>query len=424
MLIKIPYGRSLQSAEVRSSCGVCLVEPKSPDLSSGRTGVAEALASPIGSPRLSDLARGRSHVVILSPDHTRAMPSRDTISALLDEIWRGNAAAKVTLLVATGLHRAPTQDELLARYGSEILRSVRVVCHDPDDEDALEPLGTLPSGSPLYINKIAAQADLLVAEGLLEPHFFAGYSGGRKLVLPGVASRKSVLYNHSAGMIGHSQTRVGVTSGNLVAADMEEAARRSRLAFALSVCVDENKRIIAAFAGEPLESHRQGCEYVEGLAQVTAEEADVTVVGNGGYPLDQNLYQAVKGMHTAAYVTRPGGVIVMCAECVDGVGARSFQQVVSSARCPEDLLRDIEATLPMDTVMDQWQAQALAQVLCKCRVILVSENISPEVAASMHLLHAGSLAQGLEQAESIVGRVSRLNVIPDGVSVVVRAAGN
>lgn len=394
MLIKIPYGRSLQSAEVRGSCGVCLIQPKSPELSSGRTGVAEALASPIGSPRLSDLARGRSHVVILSPDHTRAMPSRDTIPALLDEIWRGNAAAKVTLLVATGLHRAPTQDELLARYGSEILRSVRVVCHDPDDEDAHEP------------------------------HFFAGYSGGRKLVLPGVASRKSVLYNHSAGMIGHSQTRAGVTSGNLVAADMEEAARRSRLAFALSVCVDENKRIIAAFAGEPLESHRQGCEYVEGLAQVTAEEADVTVVGNGGYPLDQNLYQAVKGMHTAAYVTRPGGVIVMCAECVDGVGARSFQQVVSSARCPEDLLRDIEATLPMDTVMDQWQAQALAQVLCKCRVILVSENISPEVAASMHLLHAGSLAQGLEQAESIVGRVSRLNVIPDGVSVVVRAAGN
>jgi len=421
MRIEIPYGRSFQVAEIDDFLKVNIIRPKSGASVRGAKNLSQALANPIGGHRLSDLARGCRDVVILSPDHTRPMPSRETVPALIAEIRKGNPSAKITLLVATGLHRAPTEAELSERYGGEVLSSVTVVSHDPDDEDGLAYLGPLPSGAPLYVNKIATSADLLIAEGLLEPHFFAGYSGGRKLVLPGIAGRKSVLYNHSAGMIGHPKTRAGVLSGNLVHADMEEAAKMARLAFALSVLVDSEKKIIAAFAGDPFLSHREACVFAAGLAEVTASEADITVTGNGGYPLDQNLYQAVKGMHTAAYVTRPGGVIVMCAECVDGVGAHGFQEMVSAARSPQDLMRQIEATGPLDTAMDQWQVQALARVLCKCTVILVSQNISPQLAESMHLKHATSLAEAIERAKSIVSRISSLNVMPDGVAVVVRA---
>ncbi len=421
MILKIPYGSSYLSVEIDDARRLNLLEPRTPENRSVQDQVANALENPIGSVGLSELARSKKRVVIVSPDHTRPMPSCATVPALLTEIRKGNPSAEITLLVATGLHRKPTPAELEQRYGQDILGSVRVVCHDPDAAQEQEYLGTLPSGAPLYLNRAVLDADLLIAEGLIEPHFFAGYSGGRKLILPGIAGRASVYHNHSAQMIGHHLTQAGQLSGNPVAADMDEAARRSGLAFVLSVCVDIHKNISAAFAGDPFRSHDAGCRYLQGLCEVTAPEADLTIAGNGGYPLDQNLYQAVKGMYTASRVTKQDGIIVMCAECIDGVGGEGFRTMVSSAADAEDLLRRIEGTPPSQTAMDQWEAQVLGSVLRKCRVILVSDHIPEELARALHLLSAPSLDDALEMALSMVGSISLVNAIPDGVAVVAKS---
>ncbi len=422
MILRIPYGRSYQNAEIPPPCRVNLLVAKKPDTASDSDPVLHALTNPIGSPRLSELAKDRKRIVILSPDHTRPMPSDVTVPALLAELRRDNPSAEVSLIIATGLHRKPTGAELEQRYGRWVLDSVKVISHDPDEAAELEYMGMLPSGAPLYVNKKALEADLLVAESLVEPHFFAGYSGGRKMILPGVAGRTSVYHIHSAPMIGHGSAEAGQLSGNPLSEDMDVAARRSGLAFHLGVCIDLSKNITAAFAGDPFESHGAACRYLQTLCELSAPEAQITVVGNGGYPLDQNLYQAVKGMYTAARVTKRGGVIVMCSECVDGVGADNFRDMVSGARSSQELLHMIDTTPVAGTAMDQWQAQVLAEVLCKCKVILVSENIPEELARSMHLDFAPTLDAALGAARSSVGEVDFINAIPDGVGVVVNRA--
>jgi len=390
--------------------------PKSPE---DPEAVAKALANPIASPRLRDLVRGKRRVVILSPDHTRAMPSRTTMPPLLREIHEGNPEADVVLLVATGLHRAPTRQELVDRYGDEVLDSVDVGVHDPDDRGIHKDLGILPSGAPLKVDRRALEADLLIAESLVEPHFYAGYSGGRKNVLPGIADRSTVYHNHSAHHIGHHRTAAGSLDGNLLTADMDEAARRAGLAFTLNVCTDSSQSVIGAFAGDPFRSHGEACDFLSGICTVKAIPSDISVVTNGGYPLDQNLYQAVKGMYTASRTTKEGGVIICLAECRDGVGGENFFDLGSSAPSAEELLGRIEATPPERTAMDQWEVHSLVQVLCRQRVILVSENISPEVARAMHLLYARDVDEAMQMAQEMVGGHGTVTVIPDGVQVVV-----
>ncbi len=421
MRISLPYGSGHLELEVPGDRLAAVLVPNYPAASSDGSGqlVKESLRNPIASTRLRDLVQGKKNVVILSPDHTRAMPSRLSMPALLEEIREGNPVAEVTLLVATGLHRAPTHAELLDRYGDEVLESVKVAVHDPDNRESHEDLGTLPSGAPLRVDKRALQADFLIGEGLVEPHFYAGYSGGRKNVLPGIADRSTVYYNHSSHHIGHHLTNAGSLAGNLLTRDMDEAARRAKLAFTLNVCIDSRRNVMGAFAGDPFKSHEAACGFLDGICTVKGVVSDISVVTNGGYPLDQNLYQAVKGMYTASRTTREGGVIICLAECRDGVGGENFYALGSSASSPQELLDRIAATPADKTVMDQWEVHSLVQVLCRQKVILVSANISHEIASAMHLLHASSLDEAMATAQEMVGGGGSVTVIPDGVQVIV-----
>ncbi len=382
--------------------------------------VRDSLAHPVGAPRLRELAKGRRRVTVIASDHTRPVPSRVIMPQMLAEIRAGNPEAEITLLIATGLHRSTTRDELAAKFGDEIAGRERIVVHDCDDTANLVSLGKLPSGGNLIVNRLAVETDLLVSEGFIEPHFFAGFSGGRKSVLPGVASRETVMYNHNAGFIDSPRARTGVLDGNPIHRDMLFAARAAKLAFVVNVVVDAAHNPIFSVAGDCEEAHRAGREFLASQCQVAAIPADIAVSTNGGYPLDQNIYQSVKGMTAAEATVKPGGVIVMFAEAADGHGGASFHRTFRDEPDLERMMRTFLARRPEETIVDQWEAQILARILLKARVVFVS-SCDDQLVRDMHMIPAHGAAEALEIAKRLVGKPDyTVSVIPDGVSVIVR----
>ena len=381
--------------------------------------VRKSIENPIGSPRLRELAKGKRRVTVIASDHTRPVPSRVIMPQILAEIRAGNPDAEITILVATGLHRATTREEIAAKFGDGVASNERIVVHDCDDDANLVNIGRLPSGGDLVVNRIAAEADILVSEGFIEPHFFAGFSGGRKSVLPGVASRATVMYNHNSAFIAHPKARTGVVDGNPIHRDMLFAARAARLAFVVNTVIDSNHDPIFSVAGDCEAAHRAGREFLASKCQVDAVPADIAVSTNGGYPLDQNIYQSVKGMTAAEATVKEGGVIVMFAEAADGHGGASFHRTFRDEPDLERMMRTFLARKPEETIIDQWEAQILARILLKAKVIFVSE-CDEQIVRDMHMIPAHSAAEAMEKAKELVGRPDyTVTVVPDGVSVIV-----
>ena len=388
-------------------------------IASGAELVRAAMVAPIGSPRLCELAKGKKKIVIIASDHTRPVPSKIIIPPMLDEIRTASPDADITLLIATGCHRETKKEELIEKFGEEIVAHEKIVIHDCADRDNLVKVGILPSGGELYINRLAYEADLLVSEGFIEPHFFAGYSGGRKSVLPGVAARESVLANHCSEFIAHDKARTGVLEGNPIHGDMLWAAKAAGLAYIVNVVINENKEAIYAVAGDVEKAHLAGCEFLSGLCRVSPMYADIVISTNGGYPLDQNIYQAVKGMTAAEATVNEGGVIIMMAKSNDGHGGEQFYRQLADEG-------DISKTMALflsrgrnETVPDQWQTQIFLRVLGRARVVYVSDAPDDMVSA-MHMTPAHSLDEAIVIAKKMVGkRQASITAIPDGVAVMV-----
>jgi nickel-dependent lactate racemase len=422
MRITVPYGKSAVFCEIpdkRLKAVLCPRvhhhEAKTPETLL----VKDALESAIDSPPLRELAKKKNSVVIITSDHTRPVPSRVTMPALLEEIRKGNPGAEITILIATGLHRTMTESEIADRFGPEISAKEKFVVHDCRDDANLVPLGTLPSGGKLEVNRLVTECDLLIAEGFIEPHFFAGFSGGRKAVLPGIAGYQSVLANHCAEFIAHDRARAGILDGNPIHEDMIFAAKAAKLAFILNVVLDADKKIVAAFAGDADAAHRKGCAFLAELANVKPAFADIVVTGNGGYPLDQNLYQAVKCMTAAEASIAPGGVIVVAAECVDGHGGEAFYDTFKNTRSPEAVMRAITGRGRDETLPDQWQIQIFLRVLLKHKVIMLA-SAAPEMIEHLGMIPAPSLDAALKIAGEILGNNNAsVTAIPDGVSVII-----
>jgi lactate racemase len=381
--------------------------------------VREALRHPIGSPRLAELAKGKNKVVVITSDHTRALPSRLTLPLLLGEIREGNPEADITILVATGLHRGMTRDEMKARFGEEVYAREKIVNHDAFNRPGMTFLGTLPSGSKCEINELAAKADLLVAEGFIEPHFFAGFYGGRKSVLPGIASQDCVNINHSAAAIASPSAATGVLDGNPIHEDMIVAARLAKLAFILNVEVDERKRVVAAFSGDADQAHRAGCALLRQRCGVEPVKADIVVTTNGGYPLDQNLYQCPKGLDAALATAKEGAVIILAAACRCGLGGENFGRMMLEGS-PRELMDRILATPPEKTVSEQWCVQRFAAALLGHKIILLTKGIDRATVEKMNFIYATAMDEALEKAFALKGREAKVTVIPDGVGVIVR----
>lgn len=384
--------------------------------------VKEALENPIGTKKLSELAVGKKNIVVIASDHTRPVPSKIIMPLMLDEIRKGNPDADITILIATGLHRTTTKDELVQKFGEDIVKAEKIVIHDCSDQDNLVDLGLLPSGGRLILNKMAVEADLLVAEGFIEPHFFAGFSGGRKSVLPGVASHETVCYNHNAEFIAHPFARTGVLENNPIHRDMIYAAKKAGLAFICNVVVSAEHKVLFAVAGDCDEAHAKGCEFLSSYCKVDKIPADIVISTNGGYPLDQNIYQAVKGMTAAEATVNEGGVIIMVAKSNDGHGAPVFYETFRNEKDDDKLMAQFMATPKDKTIPDQWQSQIFVRVLQRAKVIYISD--APDnVVEDLHLIPAHSIEEALSKADEILSQRgienAGITVIPDGVAVMV-----
>ena len=421
MQISIPYGRTHLDVCIGDERvnGVLRSRLESYVPALGERELVEAaLRNPIGSEPLEKLAEGKHKVVLIASDHTRPVPSKVLVPPMLEAVRRGNPQAEITILIATGCHRGTTKAELIEKFGPEIVENERIRIHDCAADGDMVTIGTLPSGGDLRINRIAAEADLLISEGFIEPHFFAGFSGGRKSVLPGIASRETVYWNHNAEFIGSPFARTGILAGNPIHEDMIYAARRAKLAFICNVVINAKHKVVGAFAGDCEEAHIRGAEFLKELCLSEKVPADIVITSNNGYPLDQNIYQSVKGMTAAEATCSDGGVIIMVAACNDGHGGESFMQTMTQTLSAEQILAQIQATEKKDTVPDQWESQILARILSKFHVVLVSEA-DPELVKAMKMHPARELPQALEIAEKLLGKQGAVTVIPEGISTIV-----
>lgn len=421
--IKIPYHKQMLEIEIEDKNLLGILESKAENYKTKETQeelVEMALDNPIGSERLEDLVKDKKNMIIISSDHTRPVPSKVTMPILLRRIRKANPDIDITILIATGFHRATTHQELVNKFGEEIVKNENIIVHDAFNDSDMVKLGILPSGGELIINKLAWETELLIAEGFIEAHFFAGFSGGRKSILPGIASATTVMANHCSEFIGSSNARTGILEGNPIHKDMLYASEKANLAFILNVVIDSEKKVLKAFAGHREKAHEKGCEFVTELSKVDKIPADIAISTNGGYPLDQNIYQSVKGMTAAEATCKEGGVIIMVSACNDGHGGQSFYDNLAQAKSPRELLDRVAKVPRNETVPDQWEFQILARMLDKYTVIMVTDMCDPEMIKSMHMQHAFTFEEALKKAYDIKGKNAKVVVIPDGVSVIVR----
>lgn len=421
MKTKIPYHKTHIPIEIPDENFVCSLVAHSENFKMTGTEqeiVERALDNPIGSKSLEELVQSKKNMVIISSDHTRPVPSRVTMPIILRRIRQANPDIKITILIATGFHRPTTQQELIDRYGAEIVAKENIVVHRSRD-DEMADLGTLPSGGKLLLNKVAIDTELLIAEGFIEAHFFAGFSGGRKAILPGIASATTVMANHCSEFIASPHARTGTLENNPIHKDMLYAAAQAKLAFILNVVIDAKKQVIAAFAGDSEKAHVKGCEFVLNMSQVEKNPTDIVITTNGGYPLDQNIYQSVKGMTAAEANCKAGGVIIMVAGLSDGHGGESFCKMVTEAQSPQKLLEEFSRIPRNETKPDQWEAQILCRILSKYKVIMVTDMCDEKLINGMHMEHAKTFDAALKRAFEIKGKNAAVSLIPDGVCVIV-----
>ena len=378
--------------------------------------VLDALEHPVGSPRLRELARDKQKIVIVTSDHTRAVPSKITLPLLLKEIRSGNPQADITILIATGLHRPTTEEEQRRMFGDEIVDHEKIAINNAFDPEQFLELCTLPSGAVFQVNKLAAQCDLLMTEGFVEPHFFAGFSGGRKSILPGVCSERTVNENHSYKAVSHPRSNSGMLKDNPIHADMLCAAKAVNVQFIFNVALDGEKKIVAAWAGDLEKAHEAGVAFIRQWSQCPVVTGDIVVTSNGGYPLDQNLYQSPKAMATAEACAGEDGVIIMCCSCCDGMGGAHFGEILQRGT-PDEIDRYLSEIPPQKTIPEQWCAQVCVRVLRKHQVILVTTFLDHDEVRRANMIPASTPDEALEIAYRLKGEHASVVVIPDGVSV-------
>lgn len=413
MKVKLAYGTAGLEVTLPDR-NVTVVEPvEVAGVRDEREAIFSALRHPVGCPPLRDLVKESDTIAIVFPDGTRPMPCRRVLPPVLQEIGRV-PQSQITLINALGTHRPNTRAELAAMLGEDIVRDYRVEQHDCDDESQLTRAGVLNSGEPLYLNKTYMSASVRILVGLIEPHFFAGFSGGPKAVLPGIAGRENITRSHAPGLISHPKATWGMTVGNPIYEKMLEAALLARPDFLVNVSVNKAREITGVFAGDLVLAHNQGVGFVGTQCRRRVDRYfDIVITTNGGYPLDQNLYQAVKGMSAAAQVVKDGGAIIVAAECRDGLPSHGhYGHLLQLRETPDALLDLIES--PGFSMPDQWQVQIQAQIQKRARVYVKSDYLTDEELRRAKLIPCRSIEETLAGLLVEYGPDATICVLPAG----------
>ena len=417
MKVRLAYGKEGLWVKLPDH-NLTVVEPRFvPGLSDETEAIRSALREPIGTPPLRDLVRRDDTIAVVFSDITRPQPRERMLSVLLDELVHV-PPENIVLINALGTHRPNTEEELTEMLGQEIAAGYRVVQHDAWDKGNMVYLGPTGFGHETYINGVYMEARVKILTGFIEPHFFAGFSGGPKAALPGLADERSVLGNHDAGMIGHPKATWGVTEGNPIWEEMREMAAKTGPTFLLNVTLNKNKEITGVFAGDVWQAHAAGTAFARESVMVPVPQPfDVVVTTNSGYPLDLNLYQAVKGMSAAALVVKEGGSIIAAAECWDGIPDHGeYKNILKMADSPQKLLEVIRA--PGFLMQDQWEAQVQAQIQLKADVYVKTSYLSDEQIKEALLLPCHSIEETLAQLLDKYGSDAAICVLPEGPQTV------
>ena len=424
MNVQLAYGRGRLAVDLPDERTTVLQPAYVAGLPDAAGAIRQALQAPLGAPPLASLAQAGQTVAISVCDITRPMPSRTLLPVLLGELAHV-PDERIVILIATGTHRPNDRDELVEMLGEDIVGRYRVVNHSAFDAAGLTHLGDVEPRVPVWLNRVWMEADLRITTGFVEPHFFAGFSGGPKLVAPGLAGFRTTMRLHDAEMIGSPNARWGVTVGNPVHDAIRRIAAHTGVHFSVDVAINRDRQITSVLAGELFAVHAAMAKRVKRSAMQPFDAPfDVVVTTNSGYPLDQNLYQSIKGISAAAQVVKPGGAIVCAAECAEGLPDHGeYGAILASRDSPRALLEMICA--PGHNRHDQWEVQLQAQIQQRADVFLKTDGLAPDAVRAAHLTPVDDVGAAARQMLERHGPAARLCVLPEGPQTIpyLREAG-
>jgi lactate racemase len=414
MIIQLPYGEKRIEFDLPDCCHSVIIEPSFlPPLEDPANELQEALENPIGCPSIHSVVQPTDHVGIIFNDITRPTPSGLILHTILQEL-SNIPRENITLFNALGTHRPNTTDELRQMLGDELVDNYRIIQNNAFDPATQTSLGTTTREHEIWLNRDLLDCDVKILTGFIEPHFFAGFSGGGKAIMPGMAGLVTILGNHSAQMIADPNASWGITQGNPIWEEVREIALMVNRTFLVNVTLNKNKEITGIFCGKLDEAHSRGCEFVKKTALVPVSEPfDIVITTNSGYPLDINLYQSVKGMSAAAQVVKPGGAIIIAAECRDGIPEHGmYGNLLKTHKHPQELLEDILGF--KSTCQDQWQAQVQALIQLKADVYVYSDGLTDDKIRSAMFLPCRSIETTLEELLAKYGPQAKICILPEG----------
>ncbi|MHB1037373.1 MAG: nickel-dependent lactate racemase family protein [Pirellulales bacterium] len=421
MRVHLEYGRTGLDVELPDErvVGSLTYQPAEP-LADPESSLRECLARPVGTPSLAELARGRWNACVVISDVTRPVPNHLILPPILQTLEAsGIPRDKITLLVATGLHRPNLGDELIEMVGREIFERYRIENHHGQNLAEHAHLGTSPRGVPVWIDRRYLEADLKITTGLIEPHLMAGFSGGRKLICPGLAALETVRVWHGPKFLESPSADCGILGGNPVHEENTWIGRRAGCDFIVNTVIDAQRRPLAFVAGDMEAAFERGVAFVRGVVTATLPApADIVVTSAAGYPLDATFYQAIKGLAGALAVVKPGGTIILAAGLSEGIGSPEFQRLFEENPSLEVFL---ERILGEDYfVMDQWQLEELAKVRRKARVKVVSDGLPAATLDRLFVQSAPSIEQAVADSLAEYGADATIVAIPKGPYVLAR----
>lgn len=412
MKVNLTYGKGHLPVELPDGRTTVIEPSHNPGLPDEKSALIAALRKPVGSLPVSELIKDGDRVCIVFTDLTRATPNERIIPWLLEHLSHV-PRENITLLNSTGTHRPNTREELEGMLTARVVSDYRVVNHECEREGDLVQCGVTRDGTPALINRHVAEADVRIITGFIEPHFFAGFSGGPKGIMPGCAGLKTVMSNHGAKNIGDPKSTFGITEGNPIWEEMRDIALRVGPSFLLNVTLNERRQITGVFAGDLLEAHKTGFEFVRKSAmQKVKSPFEVVVTTNSGYPLDLNLYQGVKGTSAAARIVQECGTIILACECCEGIPAGSpLDKLLLSASSPEEILSMLAT--PGFERPEQWQAQIQALIQRKAKVLVYS-SLPDDIIRSAHLEPCGDISDAVANSLNQYGPDAQVAVLPQG----------
>ncbi len=407
--ITLPYGDTHLKAKIPTKNLTCVLETHDvKGIDNEREAIINSLRAPIECTALTDCVNENDKVVVIVTDNTRPCPDDRLLPPILAELEEKVPRENIKIIVALGLHPPLNREELVKKLGRNIVENYNVMNHDINQT---VNIGTTSRGTPVDINNKVIEADFRISTGFIEPHVFAGFSGGRKSIAPGVFAVRSAYNNHSYKMIEHPCARAGVLKGNPIHEDMLEQAKMAKLNFIVNVLLNRKREITHVVAGDPVKAHELGCEIAKKVVGAKMNhKVDIVITTNSGAPLDLDFYQTCKGIDTASQITRDGGVIIIASSCCTGAGPEEFRALHASVNSPKEVLQKIRREEPIGV---QWENQVLARIQLKNDIYLVSD-MAESIARDMMITPIRTIEEGLQKAFRVLGDDAEIAIIPDG----------